>query len=192
MQRELINLLERQDKRGLLLGHFGLESALVKGFAHGSDTASGAAPCDETCSALVFIVSLFLPLGALALCMKGVCGIKDGVRERNVRGRRRRLRRHRWRRLRTFWLWLNVAGEVLAMRAAEVLPSDEIGRRGLFRSENVVMRIVRGRTGGCKLIITPKKKEGSKFVNLYICIYSIPVFTIIWNIYLGTPFAVVS
>lgn len=64
------NLLEGQDKRSLLLGHFGLEAALVEGFAHGSDTASGAAPCDETGSALRLLV--FLPLFRVRVVL--VCG----------------------------------------------------------------------------------------------------------------------
>lgn len=83
-------------------------------------------------------------------------------------------------------MWLNVAGEVLAMRAAEVLPSDEIGRRGLFRSENVVMRIVRRQTGRCKLIISKKKKKDQNLL-VYIYVYILFLFLLLFGIFTWGP-----
>jgi hypothetical protein len=45
------SFIEVEDQGGLLLGHLGLEAALVEGLAHGADAAAGATPCDESSTA---------------------------------------------------------------------------------------------------------------------------------------------
>jgi hypothetical protein len=52
-----VNTPQRQNKRGLLLGHLLLEAALVESLAHGADSSARTSPCDQTGAALLRVLA---------------------------------------------------------------------------------------------------------------------------------------
>lgn len=50
------DILERENQRSLLLVHPRLETTLVESLAEGANAAARAAPCYETCAALLWLV----------------------------------------------------------------------------------------------------------------------------------------
>lgn len=50
------DILERENQRSLLLVHPRLEATLVESLAEGANAAARAAPCYETCAALLLLV----------------------------------------------------------------------------------------------------------------------------------------